>query len=756
MAGLGEVPAEQLKQMLEDAQRRAEKDYEKGKKDAPMSAEETDKFRKAFDDPEFRRMFSEYMDELSDPKHREETEQYIAQLEGEQKVPQGKELIRPQPSFVAKTHKVDKTQSETKGDKVWLNIVQSDKITEPSKVVTKEGENWSLPYSLGPPHMEKDQKDINVACFDCCFHPTAIALAGERKQFRDLLVQTAIDGVEEGFRRQNNETKLSREFHILKGVTYKSGQIPAMMIDVSSKQQWSGNAQPPQAATAAAVLSKTTTTSTTATTKTSPELISGVGSATKTEPAIKKGFLNKEIGKEKGDKAAAGGGLEKGLITEPPPGSGGQQAPKIPKTPLIQSQTAGVASEGGPVEPSYTIKERGLVSWGDFDQQRSDTSRPPQSTRPKELVVTIHIPRVTAASEMILDVKERLLVFRYRTEYHLSLPLPYAIFDEKGAAKFDKTGKTLTVTLPLKLPPSTPRPPRSPTSPKTDDKIISASSEVEEPATEPKGQKQRQHQKSKDSHQRWVSGASEEEQKQAQHLKEEIKRQAEEALKAPPIPPSPAAPASAVQAAKPPPVPAPDFVIINGEPFVASSSFAGRKEGYVFKRGAQGVGYYLDAEPSTAQERAEVIATKRDTNSVAKEFPFEFRQTPKAIAVLVQVPGIDPTSVTISYETRVTHVLFRSDETLYALDLVASQDLDVDSCHNDVQPKNLCLVLVKKSEKIWDDSLGPILKATAYTQPPPVVLNNVPGEQEKLAALRDTVDKMSFSSASNEMLFELD
>jgi hypothetical protein len=36
------------------------------------------------------------------------------------------------------------------------------------------------------------------------------------------------------------------------------------------------------------------------------------------------------------------------------------------------------------------------------------------------------------------------------------------------------------------------------------------------------------------------------------------------------------------------------------------------------------------------------------------------------------------------------------------------------------------------------------------------VLNNVPGEQEKLAALRDTVDKMSFSSASNEMLFELD
>lgn len=31
---------------------------------------------------------------FADPKHREETEEYIRQLEGEQKVPEGKELIR--------------------------------------------------------------------------------------------------------------------------------------------------------------------------------------------------------------------------------------------------------------------------------------------------------------------------------------------------------------------------------------------------------------------------------------------------------------------------------------------------------------------------------------------------------------------------------------------------------------------------------------------------------------------------------------
>lgn len=39
-------------------------------------------------------MFAEYMDELQDPAHREENEAYISQLEGEDKVPSGKELIR--------------------------------------------------------------------------------------------------------------------------------------------------------------------------------------------------------------------------------------------------------------------------------------------------------------------------------------------------------------------------------------------------------------------------------------------------------------------------------------------------------------------------------------------------------------------------------------------------------------------------------------------------------------------------------------
>ncbi len=45
--------------------------------------------------------------------------------------------------------------------------------------------------------MEKDKHDVNAACFDCCFHPEAISLCGKYKEFKDLVINTAIDGVEE-------------------------------------------------------------------------------------------------------------------------------------------------------------------------------------------------------------------------------------------------------------------------------------------------------------------------------------------------------------------------------------------------------------------------------------------------------------------------------------------------------------------------------------------------------------------------------
>lgn len=87
------MDAKVMGEMFERAQERRGEDMK-------FSTEEADRFKKAFEDPEFRKMFADYMDEIQDPSYREETEQYISQLETEDKVPQGKQLIRYEPHIL--------------------------------------------------------------------------------------------------------------------------------------------------------------------------------------------------------------------------------------------------------------------------------------------------------------------------------------------------------------------------------------------------------------------------------------------------------------------------------------------------------------------------------------------------------------------------------------------------------------------------------------------------------------------------------
>jgi hypothetical protein len=115
-------------------------------------------------------------------------------------------VYRPEPVFVAKSYKVSKGDESTK-EKIFLNIVQSNKIDVPSKTNTPQGTCWSVPYSLGPPHMEKDKNGSNAPCFDCCFHPEAIQLGMIHKEFKDLLVSTAMEGVERLYKQQHQDVR---------------------------------------------------------------------------------------------------------------------------------------------------------------------------------------------------------------------------------------------------------------------------------------------------------------------------------------------------------------------------------------------------------------------------------------------------------------------------------------------------------------------------------------------------------------------
>jgi hypothetical protein len=54
--------------------------------------------------------------------------------------------------------------------------------------------------------MEKDKGGANVPCFDCCFHPDAFQPAAQSTaQYQNSLVLTAMEGVEEAYKRQNQQ-----------------------------------------------------------------------------------------------------------------------------------------------------------------------------------------------------------------------------------------------------------------------------------------------------------------------------------------------------------------------------------------------------------------------------------------------------------------------------------------------------------------------------------------------------------------------
>ena len=257
-----------------------------------------------------------------------------------------------------------------------------------------------------------------------------------------------------------------QEHHILKGVSYKSGQIPAMLIDKATREEkWES---PASASSAASAPSKSVAAPLPAApspiqAKSKVETKGGSGSApiavpeevqpepvkpaahstTVKTPAIRKGFLQNSkhepiypTGSSEGGQAAPPQPPHNPLISEIEPGSRPSAAAVIEsrqrKEPLrgpavdssnpvsdlkekVTVRKASVPAEGEPSAvdavvnekaPVFRIKERGIISMGDFEGV-SQSAMLVASNRPAELVVTIELPKVTKASKVQLDVSER-------------------------------------------------------------------------------------------------------------------------------------------------------------------------------------------------------------------------------------------------------------------------------------------------------------------------------------------------------------
>lgn len=164
--------------------------------DLELTSDEMQRFTKAFRNEEFKKLFSDYCEEISDPANRKLYEQELTQLEAERGI--DVTFINPEPGYVIKT-------SVNGKEKVFINVSQCDKVGKPSskRDVDSSGNrglNWSIPHTQSPPRKDVDNKGTLCSVYDVVFHPDTLHLAQKNPRFKKLVTDTACDAVSKAFK----------------------------------------------------------------------------------------------------------------------------------------------------------------------------------------------------------------------------------------------------------------------------------------------------------------------------------------------------------------------------------------------------------------------------------------------------------------------------------------------------------------------------------------------------------------------------
>ncbi|XP_033331463.2 PIH1 domain-containing protein Nop17-like isoform X2 [Megalopta genalis] len=367
-----------------DAYETRRKDWE----DLEVTKEELNTLTECLKKEEFRKLLIEYAEEVTDPENRKLYEKEITQLEKERGV--DVTFVNPEPGYVIKT-------SVNGNRKCFLNIGKSDIVARPSSQPSYEqghrGLQWSIPYTLIPPRDDLDKKNVRCMVFDVVFHPDTIYLASKNARFREIVNNTAMDGVESNF-----QVKLDRKNLRFPKMNYKGVSQPSVIRKPSEQPA-----------------------------KEQLDL----------EPEIYQKLMA-DYDRKREQRAKR---LDEKPQRVPPPTVYYQDKPE-----------ANQDSNNNYATPKFSIKHQSDIELQDFSTSRDAKMN---ATVPKRLVVNVDLPLLKTASDASLDVQEHFLSIKSEkpAKYLLDLPLPYRVDPDNGNAKFDPKYKKLVVTLPV-IPPT--------------------------------------------------------------------------------------------------------------------------------------------------------------------------------------------------------------------------------------------------------------------------------------------------------------
>ena len=380
-------------------------------------------------DPKFMDLWADYAQEISDPANLKEQEEYLKQVEDEAKQ-QGDHsftFIFPKPNFCVRL--------DTNKERFFINICDDVKIDEPQEETTgdRQASQWQVPISLGKIR-EDTYKDKPCKVVDACYHPKSTYLAKQSDRFMVFLVEIAVENVNFQYHQEKKEIE-----HPLPMQFERVGDIPAV-----------GN---PAAQTVRikAVAGK------------EGELVFEQKKAPVEKPKDKDfckgdGNFADRLAASMGDRTAKEKLRQQKLAEQ----NAIEEAERERQAAIKKKaddekkrakefqRNLAVGMAGMKPNktnfPDFTIVQQGEIGYQDCFNE----SERPGLKRPKSLKVTIPLPTVKRATELEMGIEEkRISLSSVKHEFDGNILLPHPVDVDRAAAKFDKTRKVLTLTLPV-------------------------------------------------------------------------------------------------------------------------------------------------------------------------------------------------------------------------------------------------------------------------------------------------------------------
>ena len=369
------------------------------KPDAQMTREEFKKLKKSMKDEKFHELLGDYMKEISDPNNVDEYDRYLEQLKGEGELPEGMELIRPQPEFVIRSSLASKTDKKY-SQNMYINICSHPAVSLPESKTSQNGQTqWSVPYFVGKTRYDQEEGQVVVNTVDVVFNPQATDMAKKGKEYHRIICETAVDASQAAL--ADRKETVNKDYTLIRDLTCK-GARPALLpvtLDPAARE------------------------------RAKKARLKHVGGKAYTE--IEE--IKEKAKRDKESLQADGKGqIEPEMDTE-------EIHAAIEEEPDLSK---------GPIAPKYSLVYSYPVDLGNFGNI-TDIYNPINREQVSHIKLQIQLPLVNAVDQLHIDLKPTKLQLTFEETYFLDINFIFEVDTENAKAKFVAGKKMLDLNLPI-------------------------------------------------------------------------------------------------------------------------------------------------------------------------------------------------------------------------------------------------------------------------------------------------------------------